>query len=112
MQLETFRGPELRLVVQQIRLALGEDAMIVRTRVVRGADGDEVEVIAARPEDIEALKERLDGGHAAAVRAKGRKKVGPYVVALVGPGGRRQDHQPHEGRAVARGAWRTGRWGS
>lgn len=87
MQLETFRGPELRLVVHQIRMVLGEDAMIVRTRVVRGEEGDEVEVIAARPQDIDALKERLDGGHAAAVRAKSRKKVGPYVVALVGPAG-------------------------
>jgi flagellar biosynthesis protein FlhF len=87
MRLETFRGPELRIVTRQIRQVLGEDAMIIRTRVVRGERGDEVEVIAARPQDIEALKQSLDGGRAAATRARDRKKVGPYVVALVGPAG-------------------------
>lgn len=87
MQLETFRGTELHKVVKQVRMALGDDAMIVRTHVTRGAKGNQVEVIAARPEDVEALRDTLDGAKAAAERAKGRKRIGPYVVALVGPAG-------------------------
>ena len=55
MQLETFRGPELRQVVNQVRRVMGDDAMIVRSGVVKTPDGDVVEVVAARPEVIEAF---------------------------------------------------------
>lgn len=87
MQLETFRGSELRELMQQVRLVLGDDAMIVRSQAVRGARGPEFEVIAARSAAIEELKKRLDGVRAAAERFKSRKRVGPHVVALVGPAG-------------------------
>ena len=87
MQLESFRGTELHRVIRQVRLSLGDDAMIVHTHVARGPKGHVVEVIAAPPEAIEAFKAKLDGAKAASERAKGRKRVGPYLVALVGPAG-------------------------
>jgi flagellar biosynthesis protein FlhF len=87
MQLESFRGNELHKVIKQVRLALGDDAMIVHTHVTRGSQGNVVEVIAAHSDSVEAFKDRLDGAKAAAERAKTRKRVGPYLVALVGPGG-------------------------
>lgn len=87
MQLETFRGVELHAVVSQVRRTLGEDAMIVRTRVVRRSGAKIVEVVAARQEDVDGFKRRLDGGLAAARRARHRRRIGPYTLALVGPAG-------------------------
>lgn len=87
MQLETFQGRDLQAVIGQVRRTLGKDAMIVRTRVHTTDTGRTIEVVAADPEKVEALRRRLDGGLAAARRAKTRKRIGPYVVALVGPPG-------------------------
>jgi len=87
MQLETFRGPDLHAVVHQVRMVLGHDAMIIRTHAHERAGRTQVEVVAARPEAVEAFKRRLDGGAAAARRAQGRRRLGPYRVALVGPAG-------------------------
>jgi flagellar biosynthesis protein FlhF len=87
MQLETFRGPDLRLVVAQVRHTLGADAMILHTRILERGGGKVVEVVAAQADAVEALGRRLDGGRAAAERARSRARVGPYVVALVGPPG-------------------------
>ncbi len=87
MLLETFRGSELREVLARVRRALGDDAMLVRTQVTRRPGGHEVEVVAARAADVEQLRLRLDGARAAALRAEGRKRLGPYVLAMVGPSG-------------------------
>jgi flagellar biosynthesis protein FlhF len=67
---------------------LGDDAMIVSTRTVRGPQGRETEVVAARAAEIDAFRRRLDGARAAALRARdGKRRIGPYRVALVGPAG-------------------------
>ncbi len=83
MQLETFRGPELRQVVRQVRRVIGDDAMIVRSGVINTPTGEVVEVVAARPEVIAAFKETLDGDPTDA----DSKRIGPYIIALVGPSG-------------------------
>ncbi len=83
MQLETFRGPELRQVVNQVRRVMGDDAMIVRSGVVKTPDGDVVEVVAARPEVIEAFTQNLEGD----LFDTKRKRIGPYIIGLVGPSG-------------------------
>ena len=88
MRLEVFRGQELHKLVRQVRRTMGPDAMIVRTRTRTHAGQDVVEVIAAPAPSVEAFKQRLDGGRAAARRAKeGRPRIGPYVIGLVGPTG-------------------------
>ncbi|HSW31136.1 MAG TPA: hypothetical protein VLH75_16745 [Longimicrobiales bacterium] len=87
MLLETYRGSELREVLSQIRRTLGDDAMLVRTEVSRTGSGQRVEVVAARASDVEQLRSKLDGGRAAPLRSRGRRRIGPYVVALVGPSG-------------------------
>ncbi len=83
MQLETFRGPELRQVVTQVRQALGDDAMIVRSGVVQTPSGEVVEVVAARPEEIEAFTRNVGGE----LFDTDRRHVGPYIIGLVGPSG-------------------------
>ncbi len=87
MRLETFQGRALSDVMRQVRQEMGEDAMIIRTRTLRKPGGSRVEVVAARADEVETLRRRLDGGRAAAERAKNRPRVGPYTVALVGPAG-------------------------
>lgn len=87
MRLETFQGRALSDVVRQVRQEMGEDAMIIRTRTLRKPGGNRVEVVAARAEEVETLRRRLDGSRAAAERAKNRERLGPYTVALVGPAG-------------------------
>lgn len=87
MQLETFRGPTLAFVLKQVRAVLGEDAMIVRSESVTRGGQKLVEVLAADPKAIETFRKRLDGGRAAAIRARGRSRKGPYRVAFVGPAG-------------------------
>lgn len=87
MRLETFRGPALHRVLGDVRRALGDDAMIVRTRNLRKDGKLEVEVTAASADAVDALRRALDGGRAAAARARTRERVGPYSVALVGPAG-------------------------
>lgn len=83
MQLETFRGPELQKVVKQVRRVIGDDAMIIRSGVVRTPTGDVVEVVAARPEVIDAFAESLGGQRFDAAL----KRSSPYIIALVGPSG-------------------------
>ncbi len=85
MQLEVFRGSELHRVLQKVRAALGEDAMIVRTRVIKRAEGNVTEILAAKAEWVRELQRLLDDGHGA-VEAN-RSRLGPRVIALVGPAG-------------------------
>jgi flagellar biosynthesis protein FlhF len=88
MQLETFRGSEPRKVAQQVREVLGEDAMIIRTRTRRVGGRELVEVVAASGEAVESFRQRLDGSRVATERrSRGLRRVGPYVIALVGPTG-------------------------
>lgn len=88
MLLETFHGTDLRRVFDDARRALGDDVLIVRSAVHKEAGVTRVEVIAARQQDLQALRERLDPPLPALPRAQGgRGRSGPLVVALVGPTG-------------------------
>jgi flagellar biosynthesis protein FlhF len=87
MQLETFRGRELPSVIRLVRATLGGDALILTTHALHSQEGRAFEVVAAQPEALERFRRSLDGGLAAARRAKTRRRVGPYTVALVGPSG-------------------------
>jgi flagellar biosynthesis protein FlhF len=75
-----FRGRELALVAAQARRTFGDDAVILGTRVLRGAGGSTVEVIAAAAGDVERFRDRLTPERPA---SSGRRTV----VALVGPTG-------------------------
>lgn len=87
MQLETFRGPDMKAVIRHVCHTLGDDAMIVRTGVLKRRGGDIIEVVAAHPDVLESFKRDINGGLAAAKRAQTRKSIGPYIIALVGPAG-------------------------
>src|SRR5688500_10562692 len=88
MRFESFQGTDLRRVFDEARQALGDDAVIVRSHIVRDAGRVRVEVIAARAADIDRLRERLSPEPPFFARAVGgRGQFGPYIVALVGPTG-------------------------
>lgn len=82
---QLFRGRDIQRVSRAVRAALGDDAMIVRTRIVRDAEHIEVEVVAASAAAVEELRSRVAPAplHRAVVRRRRR----PLVIALVGPGG-------------------------
>ncbi len=85
MQLETFRGRDLRALIRHVSHFLGDDAMVVRTHVLRRPAGDVFEVVAARAAEVEAFRNRLDAGRAP--EPDRARLPRPYVVALVGPPG-------------------------
>jgi flagellar biosynthesis protein FlhF len=82
---QLFRGRDIQRVSRAVRAELGDDAMIVRTRIVRDAERTEVEVVAAAAAEVEELRSRVAPAplHRAVVRRRRR----PLVIALVGPGG-------------------------
>src|SRR5512133_121483 len=88
MRFESFRGTDLRRVFDEARQVLGDDAVIVQSRMKRDDGHVRVEVIAARAADVERLRHRLSPEPPILQKALGgRGQFGPYVVALVGPTG-------------------------
>ena len=87
MLLETFHGTDLRRVFDDARRALGEDVLIVRSAVMREGTQTRVEVIAARNQDLDALRRRLEPAPPAIGQQAGRSRSGPFILALVGPTG-------------------------
>jgi flagellar biosynthesis GTPase FlhF len=83
MRLETFRGASLVRVFEDVREALGDDAMVVRTRVLREGRIHAVEVIAARAAEVDAFRDRLDPGGLELPAGAGW----PRVIGIVGPSG-------------------------
>ena len=82
---ERFRGADLSGVSERARRTLGDDVMILHTRVVRDGGVPMVEVLAAPASSIDRLRARLEPrpfrpGMRAADGA-------PYRIALVGPTG-------------------------
>jgi flagellar biosynthesis protein FlhF len=76
-----FRGPDLASVGAQARAALGDDAVILGTRVSRHGGETTTEVLAAPAADVARFTRRVT---AAPVT---RDAGGPFVIALVGPTG-------------------------
>jgi flagellar biosynthesis protein FlhF len=88
MRFETFTGTDLRRVFDGARATLGEDAMIVRSDVTRKSGATRVEVIAARPDDVQRLRQRLTPPAPRLPRSEGgRGRSGPFIIALIGPTG-------------------------
>ena len=88
MLLETFHGTDLRRVFDDARRALGEDVLIIRSAVSKEGGVTRVEVIAARQQDLHALRQRLEPTMPALTRGQGgRTRSGPFLLALVGPTG-------------------------
>lgn len=85
MQLERFRGADISHVADRARRTMGEDAMILHTRMVRDGGVPMVEVLAATSQTIDRVRERLE---AAPFPVNMRAADGtPYRIALVGPTG-------------------------
>jgi flagellar biosynthesis protein FlhF len=82
---ERFRGADMTHVSQRARRTMGDDAVILHTRVVRDGGVPMVEVLAAGSSAIDALRARLEP---APFRPGMRAADGtPYRIALVGPTG-------------------------
>src|SRR5688500_9558462 len=80
----TFRGPELSVVGGQARRALGDDAVILGTRVLRAGGETIVEVLAAASADVARFTRRVT---AAPIERRDPDAPRPLVIALVGPTG-------------------------
>ncbi|MBV9772961.1 MAG: hypothetical protein JO040_03385 [Gemmatimonadetes bacterium] len=87
MRLETFRGAAMHRVFEEVREAMGDDAVIVRTRVVREGRVHAVEVTAALAREVEEFRARLEPGELEAPRTRDGAGDWPAVVAVVGPSG-------------------------
>ncbi|MGZ8456352.1 MAG: hypothetical protein ACXWZ4_07110 [Gemmatirosa sp.] len=101
MTRRTFRGPELAVVGAQARRALGEDAVILGTRVLRANGETIVEAIAASSSDVQRFVRRMTPGSVqrgafsvergdapSALNAeRSTLNARPLVIALVGPTG-------------------------
>ncbi len=78
MDYRTFQGPNLPGLLQAVRVALGDDAVVVRTRGPAETDGRNYEVVVAPP-GAEVVVRRTT--------LVPRPRGGPRVIALVGPAG-------------------------
>lgn len=87
MRLETFRGVALNRVFDSVREAMGEDAMIVKTRVIRDGRVAEVEVTAVLAREVEEFRQRLEPGPFEAPKPRAEGAPWPTLIALVGPSG-------------------------
>jgi flagellar biosynthesis protein FlhF len=91
MQLRTFSGPDLASVSFAARRALGDDAMIAHSRVVRHDGAARVEIAATTAAEVERFR-ALMAPSKPRLRPVGQPRMrGPgaraFVVALVGPTG-------------------------
>ena len=86
MQLEVFRGRDMRSLMAWVERSLGDEALIVRTNVLPRPDGDVYEVLVAPPAELAAYREKVAGPHLAE-RMTGPRDGGPLVIAVVGPPG-------------------------
>ena len=83
--LERFRGADLASVARRARNSVGEDVMILHTRLVRDGGVPMIEVMAASATALDRVRSRLD---ATPFPSSFRKPDGrPYCIALVGPTG-------------------------
>ncbi len=87
MLLETFRGPDLTALFRQACAELGDDALIVRTRVVGGVRRREFEVVTTTPRSVTKLRARMRSFPLPSVQQHRVSRRPPFMVALVGPEG-------------------------
>lgn len=83
MNIQSFRGTDIRQVTMMAEQALGDDAMIVTTRVLRTAP-PQVEVVAAPATEIERLRRRIEPTPILRPSTERRR---PMIVSVVGPTG-------------------------
>mgnify|MGYP006278100829 CR=1 FL=1 len=87
MQPKQFKGTSLQEAMAKVRREMGDDAMVLSTRTGRGKSGPWVEIQAATATDVEAYRKRMAGPPSAAKTARTAKRIGPRIMALVGPAG-------------------------
>ena len=84
MNIQTFRGRDIKRVSAAVEEALGADVIIVHTKVIRTRPS-QVEIVAAPGSDILRLRQRLEAKSLESPDTGDR--VRPLIVALVGPTG-------------------------
>jgi flagellar biosynthesis protein FlhF len=80
---ERFRGADLAMVYERAKRALGEDVMLLHTRRVRDGGVALVEVIAARTQEVDRIKRRLEPGKTTTA-AKLATRPGMFGTAKAG----------------------------
>ena len=88
MRLETFRGADRKQVFAAARAALGEDVMVVRTRVYPDGHRQVMEIVATTIEEVDGFRRRLEPEPIPLHGRRARRGAGrSLMVALVGPTG-------------------------
>jgi len=88
MQPKKFRGGDMREAMVKVRQAMGEDAMVLSSRAGETENEKWVEIVAATPKDVEEYRRRMaSASSTAASRPGSAARIGPFVLALVGPAG-------------------------
>jgi flagellar biosynthesis protein FlhF len=85
MQPKRFRGSDMGEAMAKVRHVMGEDAMVLSTRTGATDGARWVEIVAATAADVEEYRARMAGPKVEAKLPRGR--IGPRVLALVGPAG-------------------------
>ena len=108
MQLETLRARDLTAVARLAEATLGDDAVVLQTRVIRTGAEQQVEVVAASAADVEAFMTRLTP--APLPDRAARRGNRPYVIALIGPtgAGKTTTIAKLAANALAFGTWSVG----
>lgn len=108
MQLERFRGADLSHVSGRARRSVGDDVMILHTRMVREGGVPMVEIMAASAAALDRVRARLEATpFPSPLRGEGGR---PYCIALVGPTGAGKTTTAAK-LAVRRGAFGTAKTG-
>lgn len=85
MRLETFRGPDLTTLFRQACAELGDEVLIVNTRVVDGVRRREYEIVTTLPREVARLRARMRAYPLPSVEQHRASRRPPFVVALAGP---------------------------
>lgn len=85
MRLETFRGPDLSSLFRQARAELGDEVLIVNTRVLDGVRRREYEIVTTLPRDVARLRARMRAYPLPSVEQHRASRRPPFVVAVTGP---------------------------
>jgi len=87
MQPKRFKGRSMHEAMAKVRKVMGEDAMVLSTRTGKTEEGPWVEIQVASAGEVEEYRRRMTGPRPNREAVQSTPRVGPRIMALVGPAG-------------------------
>lgn len=87
MQPKRFKGRSMHEAMAKVRKVMGEDAMVLSTRTGKTKDGPWVEIQVASATEVDEYRRRMAGPKTSREGVRRTGRVGPRIMALVGPAG-------------------------